>query len=94
MTLDKRFLVRVICLINFFLFPQLHVYPGYEPDEVTPLPEPFQAREILLTVINAQRDLRKKVRRLNMQFHKISILNSPMEGILFCTSFSPQKVLV
>lgn len=39
---------------------ELHVYPGYEPDEVTPLPEPLQAKEIILTVINAQRDLRKK----------------------------------
>jgi len=38
------------------------VYPGYEPDEVTPLPQPFLAREILSTVIDAQRDLRKKVR--------------------------------
>lgn len=37
------------------------MYPGYEPDEVTPLPEPLQAKEILLTVINAQQDLRKKV---------------------------------
>ena len=37
------------------------MYPGYEPDEVTPLPEPYQAKEILLTVIDAQRDLRKKV---------------------------------
>jgi len=39
---------------------ELHVYPGYEPDEVTSLPEPYQAKEILLTVIDAQRDLRKK----------------------------------
>lgn len=39
---------------------ELHVYPGYEPDEVTPLPEPFQAKDILLIVINAQRDLKKK----------------------------------
>ena len=37
------------------------MYPGYEPDEVTPLPEPLQAKEILLTVINAQQDLSKKV---------------------------------
>ena len=41
---------------------QLHVYPGYEPDEVTPLPEPLQPKDILQTVINAQRDLRKKVK--------------------------------
>ncbi|XP_074606012.1 protein FAM227A-like [Acropora palmata] len=39
---------------------ELHVYPGYEPDEVTPLPEPLQPKDILQTVINAQRDLRKK----------------------------------
>lgn len=39
---------------------ELHVYPGYEPDGVTPLPEPLQARDILSTVINAQVDLRKK----------------------------------
>lgn len=39
---------------------ELHVYPGYEPDQVTPLPQPFLAREILSTVIDAQRDLRKK----------------------------------
>ena len=44
-----------------FIIIQLHVYPGYEPDEVTPLPEPLQAKEILLTVINAQQDLWKKV---------------------------------
>lgn len=42
------------------LLVELHVYPGYEPDEVTPLPEPLQAKEILLTVINAQQDLWKK----------------------------------
>lgn len=39
---------------------ELHVYPGYEPDEVTPLPEPFQAKEILSMVLSAQLDLRKK----------------------------------
>lgn len=39
---------------------ELHVYPGYEPDEVTPLPPPFLAKEIMLTVIDAQRDFRKK----------------------------------
>ncbi|XP_020608681.1 protein FAM227B-like, partial [Orbicella faveolata] len=40
---------------------ELHVYPGYEPDEVTPLPKPFLARDILSTAIGAQQDLRKKV---------------------------------
>ncbi|KAL9956229.1 hypothetical protein ACROYT_G037677 [Oculina patagonica] len=39
---------------------ELHVYPGYEPDKVTPLPQPFLAQEILTIVIDAQRDLRKK----------------------------------
>ena len=45
---------------------QLHVYPGYEPDEVTPLPQPFLAREVLSTVIDAQEDLRKKVRNFGI----------------------------
>ena len=46
------------------------MYPGYEPDEVTPLPQPFLAREILLTVIDAQRDLRKKVRKFHFKTEK------------------------
>ena len=45
---------------------QLHVYPGYEPDEVTPLPQPFLAREVLSTAIDAQEDLRKKVRNFGI----------------------------
>ena len=61
---DGILMVRPNLMRLFLLFFQLHVYPGYEPDEVTPLPEPLQAREILATIINAQLDLRKKVRLL------------------------------
>lgn len=45
------------------------MYPGYEPDEVTPLPEPLQAKEIILTVMNAQWDLRKKVKDKAASFY-------------------------
>lgn len=50
------------------------MYPGYEPDQVTPLPQPFLAREILSTVIDAQWDLRKKVRNF---FIMIEIIAKP-----------------
>lgn len=62
---------------------QLHVYPGYEPDEVTPLPEPLQPRDILQTVINAQRDLEKKVKGIKgvtvaiafKHYYKVKVFN-------------------
>lgn len=57
---DLDFLLWTIVIFGSAF--QLHVYPGYEPDEVTPLPEPLQPKDILQTVINAQRDLRKKVK--------------------------------
>lgn len=60
-----------------FQFPfQLHVYPGYEPDEVTPLPQPCLAREILSTVIDAQQDLRKKVRNFSIKIEFLSTVSA------------------
>lgn len=67
------------------------MYPGYEPDEVTPLPEPLQAKEILLTVINAQQDLRKKVTNYKLdqikQSCRYSIYSVNMSKT-FCTKLN------
>ncbi|XP_048575767.1 protein FAM227A isoform X2 [Nematostella vectensis] len=39
---------------------ELHVFPGYESNELTPLPPPLLANDILMTVMKAQKDLHRK----------------------------------
>lgn len=39
---------------------QLHQYPGYDPSELTPLPNGFSATQILSKVVNAQPKLKNK----------------------------------
>ena len=56
------------------------MYPGYEPDEVTPLPQPCLAREILSTVIDAQQDLRKKVRNFGIRTEFLSNISAISRG--------------
>jgi len=60
------------------------VYPGYEPDEVTPLPKPFLARDILSTAIGAQQDLRKKVRNVCIMIEFLSLVQFNL-FIILCT---------
>ena len=42
------------------------MFPGYESNELTPLPPPLTARDILEIVTRAQLDLKKKVKHFKM----------------------------
>ena len=60
--IEKSFCGSHVKHVNFVSFHmQLHVFPGYESDDLTPLPPPLSARDILETVTRAQLDLKKKV---------------------------------
>ena len=51
----------IITLFMFFVLLQLHTFPGFNPDELTPLPSSLTTRNVLDIVTSAQKDLNKKV---------------------------------
>ena len=68
----------------FFNF-QLHQYPGYDPTELTPLPDDIAAVDILKKAADASMDLKKKVNMFCIKENKLFIfLIFPKLGKMSC----------